>query len=282
MKKFVIGVALLATTSTFALAADLPSRRAPPVYVAPVAIPVFTWTGLYAGVNAGYAFDGNTSFRNAGPAVANGTDAPYLRTSANGFTGGGQIGYNMQLGGGIPVIGQLGGFLGNGGTTGGVVIGVEADAAYTDLRRNTTDGVSAFTSRTDYVGTARGRVGYAFGDLLIFGTGGFAYGGVRTGIANGFGASGSDSIRTGYAYGGGLEYAIPTTSFVNFFHSSAVTLKAEFIHYDLGSQSLLVGAPGTAASYTSRVKTDGNLVRAGINYKLDLFGSPAAPVVARY
>ena len=93
----------------------------------------------------------------------------------------------------------------------------------------------------------------------------------------------TDSIRTGYAYGGGLEYAIPTTSFVNFFHSSAVTLKAEFIHYDLGTQTTVVGSTlGTGNSYIARIRNNGNLVRAGINYKIDLFNAPAAPVVARY
>ena len=61
---------------------------------------------------------------------------------------------------------------------------------------------------------------------------------------------------------------------MNFFHSSAVTLKAEYIHYDLGRVN-------TGAIFGS-TKTDGNLVRGGINYKLDLFGSPVAPVVARY
>lgn len=69
-----------------------------------------------------------------------------------------------------------------------------------------------------------------------------------------------------------IEYAIPTTSFVNVFHSSAVTLKAEYLHYDLGRNGNVNGS--------SRV--DGNLVRGGINYKLDLFGAGAAPVVARY
>ena len=278
MNKILLTAVLLGASSTFALAADLPSRRAPPVYVPPIMAPAFTWTGMYAGINAGYAFDGHASYTNfAGPAVP-----AFVRTNANGFTGGGQIGYNVQLGGGIPVIGQLGGVFGNGGATGGLVVGVEADAAYTDLRAGFSDGFTAFRTRTDYVGTARGRVGYAFGDLLIFGTGGFAYGGVRSNIAGLGVAGGSDTIRTGYAYGGGLEYAIPTTSFVNFFHSSAVTLKAEFIHYDLGTSNFAV-TNGAGVGYNSRVKTEGNLVRAGINYKLDLFGSPmAAPVVARY
>ena len=265
LKKILLGVVLLGATSAAALAADLPSRRAPPVYYPPVApIPVFTWTGLYGGINAGYAFNSHTSFNSAG--VAAGTPT-FLRSSSNGFTGGGQIGYNMQIGN-APLFGGLG--LGAAG--GGLVLGVEADAAYTDLRQNQGFGAAGFNARTDFVGTARGRVGYAFGNLLVFGTGGFAYGGVNDAL----GAAHSDTIRTGYAYGGGLEYAIPTTTFVNVFHSSAVTLKAEYLHYNLGSGSLNGGVGVTS------VKTQGDLVRAGINYKLDLFGSPAAPVVARY
>ena len=104
LKKFLLGVALLGATSTAALAADLPSRRAPPVYIPPP-VPVFTWTGFYLGGNAGYAFDAHTT--------------PGGGTS-NGFTGGGQIGYNQQIGN-VP-LGGLGGF----GGGGGLVIGAEA------------------------------------------------------------------------------------------------------------------------------------------------------------
>ena len=250
LKKILLGVALLGAASTAAMAADLPSRRAPPVYIPPP-VPVFTWTGLYLGGNAGYAFNAHTNVGGA---------------SSNGFTGGGQVGYNVQIGN-TPFLGGLGGFGGAGG--GGLVIGAEADAAYTDLRQNLVLGGLNYNARTDFVGTARGRVGIAFGELLVYGTGGFAYGGVH----NSIGAVSVDTIRTGYTYGGGLEYAIPTTSFVNVFHSSAVTLKAEYLHYNLGSANN--GGFGST-------KTDGNLVRAGINYKLDLFGSPVAPVVARY
>ncbi len=306
MNKFLIGAALVAVTSTAALAADLPSRRAPPVFAPPIALPAFSWTGFYFGGTAGYAFDGegqNTLIANTAAQAngfATGNRPGFLNNRSSGFTGGGTVGYNFQLGGGIPIISQLGGafgsglgpILGNGGATGGVIVGIEADAAYTDLERGTNfignNGSSSFFHNdTNFVGTVRGRVGYAFGDLLIFGTGGFAYGEVKTttllfpGVA-GY-AGNTNSLRTGYAYGGGVEYAIPTTSFLNFFKSSAVTVKAEFIHFDLGTQNsqLANTVGGNGVSQGLNVHTEGNLVRAGLNYKIDFNPAPA-PVVARY
>ena len=271
-----------------ASAADLPARRMTPTYVA--APPVFSWTGAYAGLNAGYAFDANTSYAISGTAIGNlnaiatGTRPGAFATRADGFTGGGQIGYNYEFGNN----------LGFGGLAGaGLVAGLEADAAYTDLRtggdfigplgiRDTN-----FQSRTDFVGTVRGRLGLAFGNLLVFGSGGFAYGGVKdsinyytNGIHNYAGAS--DTIRAGYAYGGGIEYAIPTASFLNPFHAASVTVKAEYLHFDLGTSTIVAGNLfGNADAYVARVHNDGNLVRAGLNYKIDFSRAPI-PVVARY
>ncbi len=65
-------------------------------------------------------------------------------------------------------------------------------------------------------------VGYAFDRVFVYGTGGFAYGDVtqRVGFQTAapltyFGSR--SRIDTGYAYGGGIEYALPTDSFLNFF-----------------------------------------------------------------
>ena len=254
MKKILTAGALLATMSGVALAADLPSRVAPPVY-APPPIPVFTWTGAYFGINAGYAFDHEGSFTTVGT-----FGGARQTVSSDGFTGGGQIGYNYQL----PGFG--GGF---GGPGSGLVIGLEADASYTDLDRTRNVGVFGVTgtlrSDLDFLGTVRGRLGYSFGQFLIYGTGGFAYGGVNNQIS-GLGQTFTrDRIETGYAYGGGIEYALPTSSFLNFFKSSAVTIKAEYLHYDLGRTTI-----GTALGTTARVTNEGDLARLGLNYK---FGS---------
>jgi outer membrane immunogenic protein len=282
MKNIVFAVAMSAL-ATGAMAADLPSRAAPPVFVPPP--PVFSWTGFYLGINAGYAFDGDQSTgisaNDAGSAVGltDGAVSPFVQNRSDGFTGGGQIGYNYQF----PNSGYFGG-------SGGVVVGLEADASYTDLNQTSdTLGLGGFDtqihSRTDFVGTVRGRLGYAFDRFLVYGTGGFAYGDVHSstnliGAGSPFYSGAQNSLRTGYAYGGGIEYALPTTSFLNVFHSSAVTVKAEFLRYDLGSTSYLVPAPFPGSSFTSRVHTDGNIVRAGLNFKFDSYAP--APIVAKY
>ena len=70
-------------------------------------LPTFTWTGFYAGFNAGADFDsytnyglyGNTAGTNA--AIATGQRAGFLATNATGFAGGGQVGYNYELQNGL-------------------------------------------------------------------------------------------------------------------------------------------------------------------------------------
>ena len=303
-----------------AVAADLPSRRAPPAYVPPP-IPSFTWTGAYFGINAGYAFSDSQTIQTlgnngpgAGPTippantstvgnVATTRRAPFFGSRQDGFSGGGEIGYNFELknnflgglgGVGTSVGNGIGGIFGLGNA--GLVAGIEADAAYTDLRRSGDyvsfmNDPSTYRQRLEFLGPVRGRLGIAFDRLLIFGTGGFAYGGANysadfyaNNAAGTLAYTGRSSrIETGYAYGGGIEYALPNAGFLNVFNSSAVTIKAEYLHYDLGSRNVLVNQTSLVAangSYTSRFRTEGNIVRAGLNYK---FGSPlAAPVVARY
>ncbi|KAB1080432.1 outer membrane protein [Methylobacterium soli] len=289
MKKLLLASTVLAGMTAVASAADLPRRAAPPPVFAPV--PVFTWTGFYAGFNAGYGF-GTQDDRAptvigvpAGPTAASslfvtGAGAPAAgvvafsnRNNNDGFVGGGQIGYNYQLTPGS-----------------GVVIGIEADAQYADFGRNrnrfaATPGLNAGSlvfnpnglSSLDYFGTVRGRLGYAFDRTLVYGTGGFAYGsggGRQFGLPN----SSTDNFQTGWAAGGGIEYALPTDSFLNFFRSSAVTLKVEglYVNLDRGNRNngaFAVTPNGTVLSTAlggRRQDTEFAVVRAGLNYK---FGS---------
>jgi outer membrane immunogenic protein len=273
IKTLLLASAATALLAGAASAADLPRRAAPPPVFTPV--PVFTWTGFYAGFNAGYAFDASSNNTNSfavpgGPGGFTGggpgTTAFFSQRNQEGFTGGGQIGYNVQFTPGS-----------------GVVVGIEADAQYLDFGRNRNNGFAAGLSPAYYVtdprglssldffGTVRGRIGYAFDRVLVYGTGGFAYG---SGSADrSFGG-----FRTGYAVGGGIEYALPTDSFLNFFRSSAVTLKVEGLYVNLDRNTrnqgaLVINAASNAPAYYSPVgRRDDEfaVVRAGLNYK---FGS---------
>jgi outer membrane immunogenic protein len=276
MKKLLLSTVALAALSASAVAADLPSRRAPPP-IAYTAVPVFTWTGFYIGGNAGYAFStqrnvltsGQTAVNNA--TVADGARPGSVQLDQDGFTGGGQIGYNYQMG--------------------SFVLGVEADAAYTDLRR-TVNAVTTGTAfpgvrnnvfRQDlaFLGTVRGRLGYAFDRVMVYGTGGFAYGDVDyradfsgplpAGVAQFTGRR--TNMETGWAAGGGVEYALPTS--FSLFGSNAVTFKAEALYYDLGRRTVaanvIAGSGGAGTGYNSSFETSGVIARAGLNFKFGTF-----------
>ena len=252
-------------------------------------MPVFTWTGFYAGVNAGYGFDASnrrtTNYFLPYGSVANSetTNAVIsVRNRANndGFTGGAQIGYNYQFTPGS-----------------GVVVGIEADAQYVDFARraNATLNYTGFGARgyafseprafvatsgngLDYFGTVRGRLGYAFDRTLVYATGGYAYGSGQD-DQNFAGRRFHDSFRNGYAVGGGIEYALPTDSFLNFFHSSAVTFKVEGLYVNLDRQKnaasgifydTVLPPRGVAYLNGAAAQTEFAVVRAGVNYK---FGS---------
>ena len=268
MKKLLVSsvAAFLVAASGAAFAADLPSRRVAPS--APIFVPPsFTWTGFYAGLNAGYAFgasneaktNGTTGFSNLiAPGIAPGA----LKVDGSGFIGGGQIGYNVQMN-------QL-------------VFGVETDIQYVDNKKSSsfigapilgTQLNTTAQSELRYLGTLRARVGFVPVDrFLVYATGGLAYGDVRTttsvsGVqapALSWAGSKSDT-KVGYTVGAGVEYAI----------TNNWTLKGEYLYYDLGKQN--VAATGNAAvravaalngvDYLSRVDTKGHIVRAGVNYK---------------
>lgn len=194
MKKILLsGVAALGILAAGAAsAADLPSRKGP--VVAPIYVPAFTWTGFYVGANAGYAW-GNVNANG----IANVGDL-------DGFTGGGQVGYNYQMG-------QF-------------VLGAEADFQGADL--NTGNNLGLVRVKTEYYGTVRARVGVAFDRFMPYITGGWAYGNVKTSIP----ALAFSTDRThaaGYALGAGLEYAF-TNNLIG---------GVEYMYVDLGEKRIL-------------------------------------------
>ena len=106
-----------------------------------------------------------------------------------------------------------------------------------------------------YLGTANGRIGYAFDRVLVYATGGLAFGEVHSSVNINGGpayAGTYNNTKTGYDVGGGLEYAIPTDSFLNYLSVEKIlgidkklgldafdgTIRAEYIHYDLGTETV--------------------------------------------
>ncbi len=250
-----VGAAVaLALLSTSAFAADLPSRRAPPVYIPPP-IPVFSWTGLYIGAQAGYEFGRSSAATSAG-----------LTNSSNpdGVIGGAHIGYLFSTQS-LPFLGAGAGILGTGG-----VFGIEGDVDGSNYKSSYTLGALTNSSRQDIQGSVRGRLGIAVDRVLFYATGGAAFGGLQN---NYFSALGTDSFshtRVGYTVGGGVEYAV----------TNNVSVRAEYRYTDFGTvNDTLVNSTAIATSVRHR-ETD-NRVQAGISYKFDTF-SPIAPVVARY
>jgi outer membrane immunogenic protein len=210
--------AALAIAASTAHAADLPGRYSPaPAYNA---LPVFTWTGFYAGVNAGWGWrdDDQETVVLTGPGIPAGLVGTLQFDDDNGgFTGGGQIGYNYQIG--------------------SFVIGAEADIQA--IATDDNDAVlipgpgfaggtfvpGEFEDSADWFGTVRLRAGVAFDQFLIYATGGLAY---------------TDN-NTGWTAGGGVEWALP----VNWFGSSAVTLGLEGLWVSLDEDDDNNGVIGT-------------------------------------
>jgi outer membrane immunogenic protein len=230
MKRILIAGALALAAGGQALAADLPQPgppppRAPATYV-PVPVPVFTWSGVYIGVNGGYAF-GDSNWT-----------APGLGSTGNfstdGFLVGGTLGANYQWG-------QF-------------VFGIEGDADWANLTGSPALSACsgpfgiACTTRSDWLATVRGRAGYAFDRILIYGTGGGAFGNVQAGSTGSY----DSSTQVGWTAGGGVEWAFTPN----------LTAKVEYLYVDLGNASCNINcATGTSVTFTE------NIVRVGLNYK---------------
>jgi outer membrane immunogenic protein len=272
------GALIAGTMITTAGAADLAGRKLAPV--APT-MAAYSWNGFYVGVNAGYAWTQNSTHYsyqlgdNPGPDDiaefnAAGLVPQGFGGNRGGFIGGGQVGYNYQ--------------------TGALVLGLEADFQYLDVKRRSSqttsfaDGadsttiVTAAESGVDWLGTVRARAGVAFDRTLIYATGGLAYGRLsnRTSItaagmvdnvayAGAWRGSKGDT-RVGWTIGAGAEYAL----------TQNITLKAEYLYYDLGRASYAIsgGSSDPTEGFlggTARHKETGSIARAGLNWKFTTY-----------
>jgi len=280
MKKIVLAALMVVAGAASASAADLPVKAPPPPPPPPC-----IWCGFYIGLNGGWV--GNTVSSDRNLAVAtfeNGVPTTLFgplwnNDNTNGAFGGGQIGFNWVFPGGY-----------GGGTTvpGGWLVGVEADIQGASLRRtNPTlffldDDTTTVTSdsRLNWFGTARGRFGYAWDSVLVYGTGGVAFGGVRNNLLLTFHDSDSglnavslnnfnnnNSNRWGWVAGVGMEWMFaPNWSF-----------KFEYQYIDLGSatnaaavslitDNSLEGFETEGAVAARRLNNRFDTVRIGVNY----------------
>jgi outer membrane immunogenic protein len=220
---------------------------------APAPAPVF-WGGWYVGLNAGAVWsDESVSWQGTGsftaPAVADIANSSPGHVRSAGFTGGGQLGYNFQFQ--------------------SLVAGLEADVQYTEV-----DGTRSVISQVflnpytqsvncHWLSTTRGRLGFAYGPWLIYGTGGLAvahvgYNDNFLGL-HGVGPINSSSNYTavGWTAGGGAEWAF----------APRWSVKIEYLFVDLGSHTdSATNAIGRAVLTHTHSLTD-DIARIGVNYR---------------
>ena len=240
--KVTVAASLLILSCGSALGANLP-REGPQIIPAPTPLssaPVSTWGGFYVGANAGA---GRASV--GAQTMAEMVDQQFVATKLNidrsGAMAGLQVGYALQ--------------------SGALVYGLELDLGFGSLRGSrdvsalvapataTINGTlkSAITS----LGTVRGRVGYAFDNFLLYGTGGFAmaYHEGKAVATNAAGVTTAGVLREwvpGWTLGVGGEYALSTN----------VSVKTEYLYARLSNTVL-----------TQSVTHSMNMLRAGVNYR---------------
>jgi outer membrane immunogenic protein len=227
MKRFIFAASaglLAAAMAMPSFAADLsrPAYKAPDYYVAS-----FNWTGLYVGLNGGYAF-GNSSWDAAGGGAISGN------FDVDGAMAGGTFGYNLQ--------------------TGVWVWGLEGDLDYSWLKGST--AVAACTgceTRNNWFATVRGRIGYGADRWLPYITGGAAFGDIK--MTPPAPDTDTSKVKVGWTAGLGIEYA-----FVG-----SWSTKLEYLYADLGKASC--GSATCIAAGGVDVKLHTNIVRAGLNYR---------------
>ncbi|BAT60134.1 hypothetical protein GJW-30_1_02669 [Variibacter gotjawalensis] len=246
MKKILTAALFAGTFLSPALAADLGR----PVYKAPIAVvePVTNWNGFYIGAHGGGAWgDSDWLF----PLAAITTN----HRIRGGF-GGGQIGYNWQF---SPMW----------------LVGIEGEGSWGSLTGSSVcpNPAANCTSKTDWMASITGRLGYVAGNALFYFKGGYSWANeihhVRFPATPADDETSGNLRRSGYTIGGGLEYAF----------APQWSAKIEYMYTDYGRRTFDFTRINTGAFVeTARVDTSIHTVKAGINYRFNW----GAPVVASY
>jgi outer membrane immunogenic protein len=285
MKSLFLGsIGLLAcATAMPAVAADMPAR---PVYkAAPAMVSIYNWTGFYVGGNVGYSWGRANTEGSLDPDVG-----PLFLFSESlrpsGIIGGGQIGYNWHAS--------------------HWVFGLEADLQASGQKDSSSRSTSIDTifclgpcfgsdvtntatleAKLKWFGTLRGRVGYAWDNFVLYGTGGLAYGRIEiTGTSATEGTTcfivcdpisttssfKQTKTKTGWTVGAGFEGAAPLSNW---------TWKIEYLYLDLGRfDATTTDSTSTPITVNSNTKITDHIARVGLNYRFGDVGK--GPVVTRY
>ena len=267
MKRTLLIAALFASATVPAIAADLPVKAPPPIMA-----PISYWSGFYIGINGGYSWGKagrDLTFFNVAtgvPIVAVGSGGT-SDSNMNGGLFGGQIGYNWQAANWVFGFETDAQWTNQRGTN-SFLCGVVGAAANACLAGVSLGSSAAVEQKLEWFGTFRGRAGVLVTpNVLLYGTGGAAYGSVNTAITvttlNPLGlpvavsGSGKNS-KFGWTLGGGIEAMF----------GGNWSGKLEYLYMDLGTVTATTGAGigliGVGATLNTRV-TD-NIFRAGINY----------------
>jgi len=187
--------------------------KAPAVFA-----PGYSWTGFYLGINGGASL-GRSDWSGFG-SNTNGTGGVI------GFT----AGYNWQ--------------------SGPWVFGLEGDIDWADVKGSFTNSTcpTGCETKNTWLGTGRGRLGYAFDRVMPYITGGAAFGDVKATQA---GIGSVSNTNVGWTAGAGVEWAA----------ISNWTAKIEYLYVDLGNASCASCLP------VSNVDFRTHLVRAGLNFR---------------
>jgi outer membrane immunogenic protein len=228
----VAAAAIVVAATGYGHAADFPAPSLPP----PLPAAVYNWTGVYLGINGGFG-TGNSNWSDG----IVGTTGSF---PISGYLIGGTAGFNYQIG--------------------EYVFGVEGDGDWTNLNGNSGSTCGAITAvltppvgcqtQSQWLATVRGRVGYAFDRILLYGTAGAAFGNIQTGLNPP--STFDSSVEAGWAVGAGLEFAF----------AQSWTAKVEYLFVDLPNAACTTvgncaGAAGSIVSFNESV------IRAGLNFK---------------